>query len=230
MLQMRMKEAQEETERERTKFAEAKKSGRVTKKTVEALKEETQRLQEKFVNATNQLKRQADEIIQLEENARATEEENRTLRMAAENARRTCNDVEVSLQNAAKDRKEMEVSFKEESERIKNEMKQEHGLIQKAKLDAEEKLVKMTKHVGKLERMKIDSEQELKRINEELIEANDQKGKSQRSLEATLSKLEEVTVELKSRMDSEQVLKMRILEANKTHKETKPLLLLSLRA
>ena len=77
----------------------------------------------------------------------------------------------------------------------------------------------MTKHVGKLERMKIDSEQELKRINEELIEANDQKGKSQRSLEATLSKLEEVTVELKSRMDSEQVLKMKILEANKTHKE-----------
>merc|ERR1711916_234040 len=138
---------------------------------------------------------------------------------AAENARRTCNDVEVSLQNAAKDRKEMEVSFKEESERIKNEMKQEHDLIQKAKLDAEEKLVKMTKHVGKLERMKIDSEQELKRINEELIEANDQKGKTQRSLEATLSKLEEVTVELKSRMDSEQVLKVKLLETENVHKE-----------
>ena len=125
LLEVRIKESQEELQRERAKVADVKKSGRVSKKTVEALKEETQRLQEKFINASNQLKRQADEIVQLEENVRATEEENRTLRMAAENARRTCNDIEASLQSAAKERKELEFTFKEKIEKSKIEMKGE---------------------------------------------------------------------------------------------------------
>ena len=57
-------------------------------------------------------------------------------------------------------------------------MKGEMDMLNKAKLDAEEELVKMTKRTGKLERAKIDSEQELQRINNELLEANDAKGKS----------------------------------------------------
>ena len=183
LLEVRIKESQEELQRERAKVADVKKSGRVSKKTVEALKEETQRLQEKFINASNQLKRQADEIVQLEENVRATEEENRTLRMAAEMSK----NIMISHRfRVPPKRKELEFSFKEKIEKSKIEMKGEMD-IKQSKTGCRRRVGKDDKTHRQIRTCQIDLSRS-QRINNELPRRTTQRVKRS-VLEATPSKL-----------------------------------------